>query len=907
MAKKKIINELNHELSLLKKTLALEKSIEKIHSLILAIKQSSDFEKILLAIFHDLQKLGLNITGAHFYTFDDPKSKDLSFWEVKQNDTSPSIQEVYLPFQNNIWFNTIHAQLINKETTWQASFSLKDKETHLVKHLKKAAQKGETFDNLWLFMRFSSKTGLMVFKNSKEEFKTDIIQRFAQVFDEAYLRFLELKNAELLIKNAEIEASLENVRVKGMAMKDTTELQDLVNEVSLHLKRHQIDINGGVFICINQEVDKNVPLWGSGGAAEYVQKAVVPYIDNPIFLNLRNAIVKRTAFIDEVISNKDKIDFFKHLFEHQPWDKTPIEAQKRMLALPGPYARVATISKNTSIFMLNNVGKPFSNFDKQTLIRSGKVFEQLYTRFLDLQKAEEQTSKLKELEAVKTRFYTNITHEFRTPLTVISGMANQITTNPKRWLSEGMEMINRNSDSLLALVNQMLDLSKLESGNMSFHNQQSDILPYLKYLTESLHSLAEVKKVHVAFRASEEQIIMDFDQEKIQQIMLNLLTNAIKFTPSGGAVHVDIKVNHKTKAKQKSFLHISVKDSGIGISKEHIPHIFNRFYQVDDTSTRRIGGSGIGLALVNELVQLIDGNIHVKSKLNKGTKISLDLPITNQAPLEDLSEIEAISKPIKQSARSTAKTDKGLPQILLIEDSPDMVTYIVSCLEKDFEIRLAKNGQEGVSMAMEFIPDLIISDVMMPFKDGYEVCHDLKNEIKTSHIPIILLTAKADLESRLEGFEKGADAYLAKPFHSEELIMRISKLLESRKKLQAFYLSQIGNSAQLVNEQNPENEFILKIQGIIEDNLLHQEFNVESLCVIIGISHSQLHRKLMALVGISPNKLINQIKLQKAKELLQNSNLNISQIASNSGFNDPGYFSRIFKKEFGKTPQSWRS
>ncbi|WP_341224395.1 ATP-binding protein [uncultured Arcticibacterium sp.] len=897
MAKQEIINESKTELNQLKKALALEKSIEKVQSQILSLKHSSAFNEVLLSIFQVLQTFDSNIQRAHFYKFNESKSKDLSFWEVHKNADKPTVNDVYLSYEDNIWFNTIHQKRLKNESFWQTPISPKDS---LSKHLN---QERNLARNLQLSMSFASKTGLIIFSDSPNSFEADILQRFSQVYNDAYLRLIELRNSELLIKNVEIEASLENVRVKGMAMKDTTELQDLVNEVSLHLKKHQIDINGGVFICINQEIGKDVPLWGSGGAAEYVQKAAVPYLDNPIFLNLHQAITSRTPFIDEVISNKDKIAFFKHLFKHHPWDKSPKEVQKKMLALPGPYARVATISKNTSIFMLNNVGKPFSDFDKQTLIRSGKVFEQLFTRFLDLQKAEQQTQKLKELEAVKTRFYTNITHEFRTPLTVISGMANQISTNPKKWLKKGIPMINRNSDSLLTLVNQMLDLSKLESGNMAFNNQQSDIVSYIKYLTESIHSLAEVKSIKLNFKSTEEQIIMDFDKDKIQQIMINLLTNAIKFTPLNG----NIKVSIKLLTKQKPSLSISVSDSGIGISKENIPHIFNRFYQVDDSSTRKIGGSGIGLALVNELVQLIDGSIQVKSKLNHGTRIKLKLPVTNKAPIVHEPELESLAKPVLQITEKNVRSRKNLPQILLVEDSPDMATYIVSCLSQSFEIRLANNGQEGINMAMEFIPDLIISDVMMPQKDGYEVCHELKNEVKTSHIPIILLTAKADLHSRLEGFDKGADAYLAKPFHSEELMIRISKLLESRKALQAFYLSQITNTSTQIKEENPQNEFITKVQDIIEENILQHAFNVESLCQFIGISHSQLHRKLMALMGISPNKLIRQIKLQRGKELLQNSELNISQIAFKSGFSDPGYFSRIFKKEFGLTPQEWRS
>ena len=542
----------------------------------------------------------------------------------------------------------------------------------------------------------------------------------------------------------------------------------------------------------------------------------------------------------------------------------------------------------------------------------------------NLDKAESQ--RLIELDAVKTKMYTNITHEFRTPLTVISGMAAQIKESPKEWFSDGLTLIQKNTNRLLNLVNQMLDLSKLESGNLALNLEQGNMVSYLKYLVESIHSLAESKNIQLHFRAEEDEVIMDYDPEKIQQIIINLLSNAVKFTPENGYVFVEVKqvepLKRTDSLRNTPLLQIHVSDNGPGIPEEQLPFIFDRFYQVDDSSTRQKEGSGIGLALVKELIHLMDGEISVKSQVGKETVFTIILPIRNEAKElhttgVDTSLIDTTNKPetvipVPQQEENGSPYYSSKPRVLLIEDNPDVVAYIAACLHEAYDIKVGKDGKEGVEIAIEHIPDLIITDVMMPFMDGYSVCDTLKNDKRTSHIPIIMLTAKADIDSKLEGLEKGADAYLTKPFHKKELIVRIKKLLELREKLQGHYRSVVtsGRTAsadqEIAKNATPENSFVIRLKEVVESHLDDQEFTVEKLCREIGISHSQLHRKMTALTGLSPNKFILFVRLNKAKEFLKDPEKNISTVAYETGFNHPSYFGRAFKKEFGMTPMEWK-
>ena len=558
--------------------------------------------------------------------------------------------------------------------------------------------------------------------------------------------------------------------------------------------------------------------------------------------------------------------------------------------------------------------------------------------------------RLKELDAFKTKFYTNITHEFRTPLTVILGMAQQVLESPATHLSSGLNMIMRNGQNLLSLVNQMLDLSKLESRKLQLCYQQSDVVPYIRYITESFHSLAEVKGIEIHFQSKAESLIMDFDPVRLQQVVSNLISNAIKFTPKGGVVTI-------ATARENGEFILKVEDTGSGIAEVDLPHIFDRFYQADGSLTRQGEGSGIGLALTQELVRLFDGEITVNSVLSRGTVFELSLPIRNTAALKSDLIANTSSSKNTETVSSNPKNDalglyldeakgdlKGVdvnkPLVLIADDNEDVRTYIASCLNGAYHIQMVCDGGECEKMALQLIPDLIVLDVMMPYKSGYEVCHTLKNDERTSHIPIVMLTAKADMESKLEGLAQKADHYLTKPFHKKELLLHIKNLLELREMLQQYYRSSletgflrkdtrvmevasqdvalksnmpIGGRRAEANafESLPfanglDNAFVNKARIAIEKHLDDTAFDVEILCQEMALSRSQMHRKLSALTGISTNYFIRYVRLLKAKELLRDSNYKISAIATDCGFNDPSYFSRVFKKEFGATPQKWR-
>ncbi|MCB0706796.1 MAG: response regulator [Saprospiraceae bacterium] len=541
----------------------------------------------------------------------------------------------------------------------------------------------------------------------------------------------------------------------------------------------------------------------------------------------------------------------------------------------------------------------------------------------------EEARRLRELDSVKTQLYTNITHEFRTPLTVILGMARQVISQPKEHFREGMDMIVRNGESLLSLVNQMLDLSKLESGRMALHLKQGEIVSFLKYLVESFHSFAESKQVRMHFLSEVDELTMDFDSEKLQQIVLNLISNAVKFTPAGGDVYFSLSQQAALSPSPQnvgaSTLLIKVKDNGKGIPEEDILHIFDRFYQVDVTNTRESGGSGIGLSLTKELVKLMDGEIHVKSREGHGAEFSVIIPVLQAVETRKLKTVEdvlhlqappsrAIPAPVALESREDTNTEQiSAATILIMEDNPDVVQYLSSCLAGDYRLNIATDGQEGIDIALETIPDLIISDIMMPQKDGFEVCEILKNEERTSHIPIIMLTAKADIESKLEGLERGADAYLEKPFHKEELLVRIKKLLELRQKLQTYYRGAAGlnDSSEWIQDipdvKQVEDKFVLKVRELVLEHLDNFEFTVEQLCREIGMSNSQLHRKLTAVTGLSATRFIRYVRLNKAKEFLVDTEYSITAIAFDCGFNDPSYFGRVFKKEFGVTALEWRN
>ena len=539
-----------------------------------------------------------------------------------------------------------------------------------------------------------------------------------------------------------------------------------------------------------------------------------------------------------------------------------------------------------------------------------------YFFYQSKKRQEIEANRIRELDAFKSTFYTNITHEFRTPLTVILGMVQQIEEQPEKYLGEGVQLIKRNGKNLLGQINQILNLSKLETNSMQLNIIQGDIIEFLRYSTEAFQSFANGQNISLRFFSPVEKMLMDYDPNSLQNIMSNLISNAMKYTDDGGDVKVVLE-----KADEQLF--IKVQDTGHGIAAKELPHIFDRFYQVKNTKDQNVYGSGVGLAYVQELVKVLGGTIVVESKVGKGSTFLVKLPIRNEAELLENNNSKTVTLNWKSNQSKIDKignnilspvTDKKpeilnskLPQLLLIEDNADVVIYLKSCLEDLYQIEVAYNGRIGIEKALENIPDLIISDVMMPEKDGFEVCDTLKNDERTSHIPLILLTAKADVASKLAGLKRGADAYLSKPFDKEELLVRLEMLVERQKRMVSYFSK--NNQEDL--ETNGvteiiqiEDVFIKKVNKILEENIDDENFGLPQLCQKVRMSRSQLFRKMKALTDVPPSIYIKLHRLNKAKQLLENTDTNVAEAAYEVGFKDPSYFSKIFQETFGYSPST---
>ncbi len=625
-------------------------------------------------------------------------------------------------------------------------------------------------------------------------------------------------------------------------------------------------------------------------------------------------LLEKEADFDIVLSDinmpqMDGLTFIGKLRESFPQTKA---------VMVSAYGDMNNIRAAMNLGAFDFVTKPINFEDLDATIKKTLEEVQIVQQAARARDLELNNEKLRELDRVKSTFFTNISHEFRTPLTVISGMAEQIEQKPDLWMVQGLHMIKRNSTGLLNLVNQILDLAKLESGKLKLSLVQDDVIPYLKYLVESFRTLAALKKIALEFQCYPNDLLMDHDYERIQWVVSNLISNAIKFTPEGGSI--EIEINQKRKANfpettdlpTPELLFIKVTDTGIGIPSAHIPFLFDRFYQVE-SKEKEIAhpgqeGSGIGLALTRELIQLMEGTIWVESEEGKGTTFRVALPIRREAdpPIDPIHFQAPIPEEPALQPSTESAAEEGRIRVLLVEDNPDVLTYIRSCLEESYELFEAYNGKEGLEMAIQEVPDLVVSDVMMPEMDGFDLCKAMKADIRTSHIPLVLLTAKADQESRISGLKRGADAYLAKPFNREELLVRLEQLLDNRKKLQARYrnVEELEPSEDEAIQQ--EDAFLARIREELEKNLDDETLGISGLARAIGVSRAQLHNKVKALTGHSPSVFVRTIRLHKAKELLRTTDLNVTQVAYEVGFRDPAYFSRTFSEEFGHSPKEVR-
>jgi signal transduction histidine kinase/DNA-binding response OmpR family regulator len=521
-----------------------------------------------------------------------------------------------------------------------------------------------------------------------------------------------------------------------------------------------------------------------------------------------------------------------------------------------------------------------------------------------------EAEKMREVDEMKSRFFANLSHEFRTPLTLIFGPAKDIMENSDdKKAKQNAGMIKRNASRLYKLVNQLLDLSKLEAGKLKLEASEYDIIPFLKGVVLSFSSLAERQRITLRFNTIEKTLSIYVDKDKVEKIVNNLLSNAFQFTPEGGEIDFTIE-------KLVEEIEIKIADNGIGIPKEKMNKIFNRFYQLDGSHTREGEGTGIGLALTKELVELHKGKIMVESKEGEGSIFTVLLPLgkkhlkpeeivekdVEEEELETIEEVEFISEPemIKEKTDIDVLIDVEKPLLLIVEDNSDVRKYIISHLEEDYRIQEAVDGKDGLSQASNHIPDLIISDVMMPNLDGFELCNKLKTNEKTSHIPVIILTAKATSQDKIEGYETGADDYIMKPFEAGELKARIKNLIEMRRKLQEKFSSDdfiIPKELSSIDER-----FLNKVLNAINDHISEEKFSIEDLGNEVAMSRKHLHRKLKALTNKSPSQFIRSIRLSKARMLIKEKKGTISEISFMVGFSTPIYFNKCFKEEFGYSP-----
>jgi signal transduction histidine kinase/DNA-binding response OmpR family regulator len=515
--------------------------------------------------------------------------------------------------------------------------------------------------------------------------------------------------------------------------------------------------------------------------------------------------------------------------------------------------------------------------------------------------------KLKELDRLKSNFFANISHEFRTPLTLIKGPIQQLTQNSEAKLSsENIKMIQRNTDRVLTLVNQLLDLSKIEGGSLTLEPEEGDLNQFLRAVTSSFNSLAEQHKINYTVQIPADTFWTEFDKDKLEKVVFNLLSNAFKFSDDGASVSVDVTNNQRG-------VEIQVSDTGNGIPPEKLHLIFDRFYQVDSSVTKDSEGSGIGLALSKNLVELMTGSITVTSEVGRGTFFIVHLPfleIKTQANEHHVNN-ESISTERSFATEITAfnfnEVDKrNLPEILLIEDNDDMRRYIKEHLIDSYKVTESVDGRDGLQKACADVPDLIITDLMMPKMDGIELCENLKTDVNTSHIPVIMLTAKAGIDNKLEGLETGADDYLTKPFDSKELLVRIRNLIEQRKRLRELYSNnEVQIDPKRIAVTSVDQKFLNQVLTLLEENFSNPEFGVPEMQDSLAMSKTQLHRKLKALTNEAPGELLRNFRLKRAAQLLSKKADSVTQIAYQVGFNNLSYFAKCFKELYGVAPSGY--
>ena len=521
-----------------------------------------------------------------------------------------------------------------------------------------------------------------------------------------------------------------------------------------------------------------------------------------------------------------------------------------------------------------------------------------------VQQVEQEAARKEEINQLKFRFFTSISHELRTPLTLIIAPLEELLTKPKDESQKPvLTLMYRNAQRLLMLVNQLLDFRKGEMSGHQLSLSEGDIVGYVHEVCNSFLLMADKKHIQFSFFSGVECFPMAFDADKIGKVVMNLLSNAFKYTPEGGRVNVILE----HVEGEAECMEIKVSDTGIGIPDADKEHIFERFYQAGHKGMEEITGSGIGLNLVRDFVRLHGGTVEVFDNIGTGSVFVVHLPVKH---------VDAVAEPLHPALlpmheegapeKAEEQTDReDFPLLLIVDDNEDFRLFMRHSLELQYRVKVASNGKEAWNMIQNEQPDLVISDVMMPGMDGNELCKLIKEDKRTAHIPVILLTARQAVESKVKGLQTGADDYVTKPFNMIVLVLRIRKLIELSRYRQATHATIDPTPSDIVITSLDE-KLIEKAVKYVEDNISRSDLSVEELSRELGMSRVHLYKKLLQITGKSPIEFIRIIRLKRAAQLLRESQLHVSEVAYEVGFNNPKYFSRYFKEEFGVLPSVYQ-
>lgn len=628
-----------------------------------------------------------------------------------------------------------------------------------------------------------------------------------------------------------------------------------------------------------------------------------------VVIDSSNATVIKVQ-TDQILSLQDKIQSFRSIIDAQ---LIKYNGQRTILIISLSFLFVVV----GLVFLLFTAYRS-KNIINIKLEKSREAIQKRNSELMEI------SNKLEEATQAKLRFFTNLSHEFRTPLTLIIGPLEALISNKQfnRTERNTFERMNRNANRLLRMINQLMDLRKIENAKMEIQVGQYNIVKFLNEIKESFDELAKQKKIDFSFKTTENNLEILFDYDKLDKVFFNLLSNAFKFTSEEGTIMIALnEIMHQFEGKQQDAVEIEIRDSGRGMPQEHLERIFDRFYQIEQAGQNL--GTGLGLSLTKSFIDLHGGDIQVKSQIGKGTSFFIYLrknndyfltaKLLNEQEQEEekrqhlqIKELSEALPKINTNQNEVQNSFSDKPYILIVEDNADVRTYISECLEKDYKIQEVSNGLDALKSIEEQEPDLVISDVMMPVMDGLELTRRIKNDLKTCHIPVILLTARTSEEHKIEGLEGGADSYIPKPFNSRHLEVRVKKLIEGRKNIRAFYKQNYTVIDQFDEQVTPlDKKFIRKVNDIIDQHLVENNFRVEELSEEIGMSRVHFYRKIKSLTDMTATEYLRNYKLKKAAILLTQKELTISEIAFKTGFSSTSYFSKCFKELYQCTPQQF--